>query len=52
MNIHLKICAMVLLGSLANIVNAQTAIQCVRSLVEPRGQDLFLKVRANVSAPV
>ena len=51
MKIHSKICAIVLLGSLANLANAQTAIQCVRSLVEPRGQDLLLKVRANVSPP-
>lgn len=51
MNIHLKICAALLLASLANIAEAQTAIQCVRSLVERSGQGLMLKVRANVSAP-
>jgi hypothetical protein len=51
MKIRLKICAIVLLGSLANLANAQTAIQCVRSLVEPRGQGLVLKGRitTNVS---
>jgi hypothetical protein len=51
MNILLKICTAVLLGSLANLAQAQTAIQCVRSLVEPRGQDLLIKARANVSPP-
>jgi hypothetical protein len=43
MKIRLKICAIVLLGSLANLANAQTAIQCVRSLVEPRQQNLILR---------
>lgn len=53
MNIRLKICAAVLLGSLANLVNAQTAIQCVRSLVEPRQQNLVLKgqIASNASDP-
>lgn len=43
MSIHLKVCTALLLGSLANITQAQTAIQCVRSLVEPRQQNLVLK---------
>ncbi len=53
MNVRLKICTIVFLGVLANVANAQTAMQCVRSLVEPRQQNLVFKgqIASNASDP-
>lgn len=45
------VCVVIALNLIMPSVQAQSAEQCVRSLVEPRGQELLLKGRVNFSAP-
>lgn len=45
------VCLVIALNLIMPSTQAQSAEQCLRSVVEPRGQDLLLKARANVSAP-
>lgn len=45
----LKVCVAIGLHLMMSSIQAQTAVQCVKSLIELRGQDLLLKKDANIS---